>query len=425
MSVSKKDVAAGEVLPAHSKIGASGMHRWAPCPGSVRLSANMPNVSSAYAEEGTEAHDLGAFRLIEGCYDRHPSANNDEMLEAVEVYVNFVEGLRVAAPMSELLVEHRFDLSEIYPGLFGTADAIVYDVVRQILHVVDYKHGAGIPVEVEENEQLMYYGVGALTSLLKAGKKVSKVVLHIVQPRCGHKKGPVRSWETTPEALLDFTMELVDYAHATTLENAPLVPGDHCRFCPAKGVCPKLEDLANETAKGIFSEISGVPKGASLPNVSQAVETPVTPIDPSAIDPERLGKLLHWLPVLESWIKGVREFAYGEAEHGRPVPGWKLVSTNGKRKWTNEAEALQFLEQNFSQETVRMCMEPVALKSPAGVEKVINKKQHDKLKPLISFPKAGVSLVRESDPRPAVAVAAVEAVFQKIESSSEEIDIFS
>jgi len=40
----------------HSPIGASSMHRWSVCPGSVRLSSNVPSVSSSYADEGTEAH---------------------------------------------------------------------------------------------------------------------------------------------------------------------------------------------------------------------------------------------------------------------------------------------------------------------------------------------------------------------------------
>lgn len=408
MSVSNKDVAVGEVLPAHSKIGASSMHRWASCPGSVRLSENIPSTSSSYAEEGTEAHDLLAYRLTEGCYDRHPSANNEEMLEAVEVAVEFVEGMKSKAPLSELLVEHRFDLSAIYPNLYGTADIVLYDVARQILHVMDYKHGAGVAVEVEENEQLMYYGVGALTSLLRAEKTVSKVVLHIIQPRCSHKKGPIRSWETTPDALLDFTMELVDLAHATTLPDAPLKTGDHCRFCPAKGVCPKLGDLAQDSAKEIFSK-------------ELAASSPIPP--PKALTPDKLGELLHRLPLLESWIKGVREFAYGEAEHGRPVPGWKLVATSGKRKWTDEAATLEFLKANFTEETVKACIDPPSIKSPAQVEKALHKKQHERLKPLISFPKAGVTLVPETDARPEVQMAAIETVFQKVDP--EEIDLFS
>lgn len=410
---------AGEVLPAHSKIGASSMHRWAECPGSVKLSEGIESVSSVYAEEGTDAHELAAYRLTEGVYDRHPLANNEEMLEAVEVYIGYVEEL-ARAPLSEVLVEHKFNLSEIYPGLFGTADAIVYDLPREILHVIDYKHGKGIPVEVMErdgsgaehgNPQLMYYGVGALTSLLKTGKKVSKVVLHIVQPRCSHKDGPARKWETTPAVLLDFTMDLVELAERTTKKDAPLVSGDHCRFCPAKGICPKLTELSLETAQ---SEFSPVPAPAVFAN-----GLPKTQGDGLA----QLGELLHRLPMLEAWIEGVRAFAYAEAGHGRPIPGWKLVESKGRRKWADEEKAAEFLKAEYPVLIDRL-FEPASLKSIAQVEKLLHKKQHEKLKLYTLWPKSGTVLVPESDQRPEVFVLTAQQEFKVIESP-EEIDLFS
>ena len=36
------------------------MYRWATCPGSVRLSKGIPNRSSKYAQEGTDAHEWAA-----------------------------------------------------------------------------------------------------------------------------------------------------------------------------------------------------------------------------------------------------------------------------------------------------------------------------------------------------------------------------
>ena len=42
----------------HAILGASSSHRWLACPGSIRLSAGMPNTGSVYAEEGTAAHEL-------------------------------------------------------------------------------------------------------------------------------------------------------------------------------------------------------------------------------------------------------------------------------------------------------------------------------------------------------------------------------
>ena len=49
--------------------------------------------------------------------------------------------------------------------------------------------------------------------------------------------------------------ELIDYAKATEDPHAPLVPGDHCRFCPAggAGICPALKDKANAVAAQVFA----------------------------------------------------------------------------------------------------------------------------------------------------------------------------
>lgn len=407
MSVSLvKNRAQGEVLPAHSKIGASSMHRWAVCPGSVRLSENIPNRSSRYAEEGTDAHELAAYRLTEGVYDRHPLAENAEMLEHVDTYVQFVEDLRKGAPLGELMIECKFDLSELHPGLFGTADAVVYDMPRQILHVVDLKYGAGIAVEVEENEQLMYYGVGALLTLQKKAYKISKIVLHIVQPRLGG----IRSWETTPERLLDFMIDLVGFAEATEKPNSPLHPGDHCRFCPATATCPAIKDKAQEMAKLEFGKLELSPNGGEMS----------VPYDPA-----KLSEVLHSLPMIEAWAKGVRDFAYSEAAAGKPIPGWKLVAKRATRKWVDPQATAAFFKKEWPTSLRSLMTDPTPEPlSPAQVEKILHKKQHDKLIPLITAVSSGETLVPESDKRPSInPISDAKDAFTAVDPVS--IDVFS
>lgn len=364
-------------MKKHSSLGASGMHRWSQCPGSVRLAATVENRSSRYAEEGTEAHAFAERWLrTKACPNDWP---DEEMRDAVAVYVKTVEDdYRQSAEGSDLLVEQRFDLGSVYPGCFGTADACTYDRGSKTLRVYDYKHGAGVAVEVSGNPQLLYYGLGAL---LSTGYACDEVELVIVQPRCPHPDGPVRRHRLKAIELIDFAADLAEYAKATEDPNAPLNPGDHCRFCPASGVCPAVHGIAQRLAKQQF--------------------TPALSYDPAA-----LSETLRWLPILEAWIKQTREFAYGEAQHGRTPPGWKVVDKQAVRKWRDEAAAKAALIKFGVAETD--LYEPQEFLSAPKIEKVIGKKAFAKLledhekENLVVKESSGSTLAPDTDKRPEV-----------------------
>jgi len=357
-------------MAAHSKLGASSMHRWANCPGSVRLSEGIPNRSSKYAEEGTLAHEVAAFYLEHRGW---PKDADREMIENVKVYTDTVLGdLESSEEGSvEMLVEHRFNLYDIYPGLFGTADGVVYYPSEKLLRVYDLKYGAGIAVEVEENEQLMYYALGALNS---TGYPCDEVEIVIVQPRCPHEDGAVRRWRFTSAALIDFAADVVTFARRTEDPNAPIVPGDWCRFCPASGTCPAVHEKAMLVAKEEFR--SGL-----------------------TYDPAKLKATLDALPMLEAWIKSVREFAYGEAVHGRCPPGWKLVAKRPTRRWKNEGDASEVLKMDFALSEDDIFER--SMRSPAQIEKLLGKDGKEIMSEFISSESSGLTLAPESDKRPA------------------------
>ena len=355
--------------PAHSTIGASSMHRWKNCPGSVRMSKNIPNSSSEYAEEGTKAHELAAQHLLN---PEAPLECTLEMFNAIKLYGQEVE--EVFTPDSDLWVEHRFDLSRLHPGLFGTADAVVYNPKTKALFVFDFKYGAGVPVEAENNEQLLYYALGALLTL---NLPVETVEIVIVQPRCPHPDGLVRRWNIpdAPIFMLDFAADLTDAAKRTTDPKAPLNPGDWCRWCPAASCCPALHELAV--------------------TISQQEFAPTT-----SYDPNTLGKTLSWLPILESWIKNVKAFAYQEAVHGRVSPGWKLVPKRATRQWAApEADIESALFSTFDLKDDEIFTQK--LKSPAQIEKVLSKDQKKLFKEsqMTMSVSTGAVLVPQSDKR--------------------------
>lgn len=316
--------------PAHSKIGASSMYRWSECPGSVALSETLPKASSSsYAEEGTLAHEIAAQILDNG--QLNPELMDDprvtlEMLEAVDVYVNYVINILTKDPTAILHVEHTFEMGKIYPNLYGTTDTAIYHRNLKLLRIIDYKHGAGIPVEIKNNSQLRYYGLGALTTL---GYPCTDIELTIVQPRCFHVDGSIRSETISIIEMLDFQSDLIKFAKATEVPNAPLKAGDHCRFCPAHAVCPELYSKAQELAIKEFTPMLTKDEQKELVK---------------GYDPKKLSNALEWLPRIDAWTSAVREFAYSEALQGRTPPGHKLVDKQARRKLTDEPGMLKFFK---------------------------------------------------------------------------------
>ena len=362
----------------HSKIGASSMYRWKACPGSVKLSEGIESTPSKYAEEGTKAHELAA-KMLTGDW---PHIISEEMADYLKIYVNEVYR---DAGTNKFLVEHKFDLTEVFPGLYGTADAVFYDPKTKVLYVYDLKYGQGILVAAENNPQLMYYGLGALLSTKSPCKEVELV---IVQPRADHANGPVRRWRTSALNMVEFAADLYDYALATTKKDAPLNPGDHCRFCPAIGICPSLRNKSLQIAQTEFS-----------PTLSY--------------DPKVLSETLKKVDMLEDYAKGVRAFAYSEAEHGRVPPGWKLVQKRATRKWNRpEDEMRGELQKRFGLKPNEI-LDPPTLKSVAQIEKLFSKERKPELNKLVSAVSSGLALVEDSDPRPP-ALAGAETEFSKI-----------
>lgn len=362
-------------IKAHSELGASSYKQWKACPASISFCRDIPKTTSVYAEEGTTAHDIAAMQLA-----NQPSAlvPTEEMQEAIDVYLSHIESLRSQKPAFEF-IEQKIDLSKYHPKLFGTCDYVCYFSETKTLHVVDYKHGAGVAVEVDANEQLMYYGLGALH---ENKLPIAKIVLTIVQPRCYHEKGPVRSWETDPMEMLEYAATLIEDAEETEKPNAKFKTGDHCRWCRGQATCPLKHTQAIEAAKNVF--------------------TPMVTYDPAKLA-DTLGKL----DQIEAWCKAVRSFAYGEAEAGRIPPGYKLVDKRASRKWAQEVN-LDHVIKLFPQLSSTDLLTEPELKSPPQVEKLLSKKEKPLLEQLIVKESSGKNLVPMIDKRIEIAPKVVD-----------------
>ena len=332
---------------------------------------------------------MAATRLTTGAY---PKGIDEEMRDHVQTYVQYVESLKT--PGCQVFIEEGFDLGHIHPGLWGTCDAIVTNPKKRLLTVLDFKYGAGVRVDVENNSQLSYYALGGLYRT-RAEFNPREVELVIVQPRCASEEGVIRTWKFDSLYLLEFEDDLREAARRTELPEAPLVPGDHCRWCPASGFCPAVKGKVQDLARSVFGD---------------------TPTSGGYV-PEELSKTLSWLEVVEEWAKNVREFAYAEVSAGRKIPGWKLVAKAARRKWRDEEAAQKWLNDNMSPATVRECFERPKLLSAPQMEKKLAKKYWEQMveAELVLKESSGNTLAPESDKRPEATKLTAGEAFELIE----------
>lgn len=420
------------VQRGHARLAPSSSKRFIECPGSIRMSEGIPNTSSVYADEGTAAHELASHLLslssqidavqyldtwvnLEGKtvaekfspdkFGKRSFFVDAEMADGVQTYVDYCREL--SGRDVDWAIEQWLDLSYLgVPGLDGgTGDCVAYDSKTQVLDVVDLKYGRGLAVEPENNTQGLCYALGAIRRYHNRG--IKKLRITIVQPRCPHPKGPIRTWEADVIDLLDFesdlkaaalkTISAATDAHGNNCDAewqaAYLKPGPWCTFCPAAPGCDARRDQAFKIAQAEFSVVG---EEITLPVVTQ-------------LEPEKLSKILTEIDQLEDWCRRVKEYAHSEATHGRCPPGWKLVGNRATRRWKEETDAATALEDIYGLTDIYTAPK---LLTPAKIEPMMpgkNKAERAKrLAELVTKESSGTVLALEADPRPAVKADASE-----------------
>lgn len=389
-------------MTAHARFSASGAHRWMLCPASLSLEEGCPNTSSAFADEGTAAHELAQMCLTERLdadafigrvipVGERSFTVDDDMAGYVQQYVDAVREL---ADGHELLVEQRVDYSEaigVGAGLgFGTADAVIITTCGE-LQVHDLKYGRGVKVDAEENHQLLLYALGA-SCQFEVAYDFDRVRLFIHQPRLGH----VSEWGCTIGEVDAFAMHAKAAARSAAAKGAPASAGEkQCRFCKAKAVCPVLADTVKQSVVGDFDDLtaSDVEDATDLLGMAS---------------PKVLGGYMDVVDLVEGWCKAVRARVEGELQQGKPVPGYKLVEgRRGARRWADAGEAEAVLK---SMRLPVETMYDLKLISPTSADKLakagsIGPRQWSRVTPLITQSPGAPSVTPDSDPRPALNVA--------------------
>ena len=399
----------------HALLSASSSKQWLHCPPSVRLQENFPNESSVYAAEGTYAHEVCEYKVRKYLKERvkRPQSeeyDTEEIEQITDVYAEFV--ITIIEKMKEngceplAFVEERVDYSHIAPSGFGTADMLITgkdEQGRGILHVCDFKTGAGVFVDADHNSQMMLYAIGALAAYGFL-YDIEIVRMSIIQPRLDN----ISTFECSRAELEEWGESIKPIAKLAYEGKGEQHPGDWCRFCRAKPVCKACADEVLALCREDFLDLDAgaFDSAAEESDMTAPYEADTQTAvfkQPGLIPIAELAEILPTLNRISSWIEAVFAFVSSEAiNHGVPIPGYKVVEGRSKRVFTDTKAVVDTAVQNGYTDLYKQ-----SLITLTEFEKMMGKKKFNELLgEYVAKPPGKLALVPESDPREPVDLTA-------------------
>lgn len=379
----------------HALLSASAAHRWLACPPSARLEEKLPERSSSYAAEGTLAHaiaELKVRRTFLGLDEQEYKARlqemqadplyQPEMNTHTDAYHDYITAVANGYPSRpHIATELRLDFGEWVPDGFGTGDCVI--LWGNTLHIVDFKYGKGVPVEAEENPQMMLYALGAYNAY-RVIADIKTIKMAIIQPRL--YEVPLE-WEVSVSELLAWGEKIKPIAKLAYEGKGEFNPDNStCRFCRARFTCRArtASYLALEDDYAYGRPISMQDNYPDAPTLT----------------PEQVGAVLQRAEGLMQWVEDLRKWALAECLAGRPIPGWKAVEGRSVRQLTDVDAAFSALAANGYDINLFYERKPITL---TAAEKIVGKTQFEAIcADYIIKPPGKPTLVPEADKRPAV-----------------------
>lgn len=362
-------------MARHAKFPPSSLSRTILCPASWLEGHLRPKPpTSSFAQHGTLLHEY-----VVRTYDKGPKTVRELSKEAdrhhVLTCINYINDLKRTCykDQYELSLERKVSLSKLgLPDIWGTADVVLYDKFKSIVHVVDWKFGKGVKVYANRNNQGLAYLGGAAMLYPEA----EHFKFHLVQPPLHHEG----IYEIEREDLIDYVENVFKLAVIkATKEDPEYTPSDEaCRWCVAKQDCKARYNLAVDNAKQV----------TSLKSTDRIISE------------DDVKAFLKIAPMLEKYIKELRAYAETLLKEGEAVEGFKLVYGRSMRKHIDQKATVKWVLDNTYIDHDELFEKK--LLSPAKLEALDDTLvSNEDFQNLISITKGKLKVVEESDPRPA------------------------
>lgn len=330
-------------------------------------------------------------------FDMHP---DEEMFDAIEFYIDSIldDMEKCGATAIDLFVEKDFILNNMTEGedVEGTADAGF--VFGNTLYIYDFKYGKGKQVHAYENDQGLFYAIGAYLSIDPADrKKITDIQITFIQPRAWLESCIKSVFQTTPEELAKFSKRLRASVKDAKSETPELVTGRWCDedYCSAVAYCPAVH---KESEEAMQFKVGG-----------QAVLVNENEVGIAGAD--KLVSLYECLDKLTALKGEVFKAMKTRALQGQNIPGYKLIQGEKNRTYRDKDNALMVLNKMFPKE---IFTKKPDLKGIGDIEKQLKKLGAVMPEGLVYKPIGDIELVKEGAKGQAIATIEMPQIAEEV-----------